>query len=466
MPTIHFDITDVLEFARFNTTLTGIQRVLIQLISKLVNQHGANRIRLIGHHPTLHRLASWDASYFAGDYHYEQADFCYHFGMWSKVNKTALHDLCERKYGRLAGLHSARLRAKNVLTFGREFRRRGISISPSTDQVQSDDAEKHISPGDTIFMGGATWGFIDSVHRLAEIKRKTGARLCSLIYDLIPLLSQEHVEPGHIAVFEHWLKTIAKHTDLFLTISEFTKADLDDWLRLNAYEVPSRALPLAHQFADWPRGLVPSETRVNIRNAARLPYALCVGTIESRKNVWTLANVWRDIHSKLGTATPRLIFAGKHGWLKDDFDDFIRGTGSLYGYIRIVERPTDDDLAYLYKNCLFLIFPSYKEGWGLPIGECLWFGRPVICSNTSSMPEAGGSLADYIDPNDPHSIKDAVLKMITNPSYREHRASQIAAAKLRDWSDVANDLYEALMGPQPVHDIWSVETGFYTQQAS
>jgi len=59
----------------------------------------------------------------------------------------------------------------------------------------------------------------------------------------------------------------------------------------------------------------------------------------------------------------------------------------------LVENPSDEELAYLYKNSLFTVFPSYYEGWGLPIGESLWFGKPVVASNTSSMREVGGMLS-------------------------------------------------------------------------
>ncbi len=127
------------------------------------------------------------------------------------------------------------------------------------------------------------------------------------------------------------------------------------------------------------------------------------GTIESRKNVWTIALVWQEIYRRLGLDTPRLVFAGKQGWAKGAFDDFLRGTGNLDGYIRIVDRPDDAELAYLYEHCLFSVSASYYEGWGLPIGEGLWFGRPVVASNVSAMPEVGGSLVEYVDPYDPKS---------------------------------------------------------------
>lgn len=282
------------------------------------------------------------------------------------------------------------------------------------------------------------------IKELVRLKRSCGVRLCFFIHDLIPLVATEHVDHVASDKFHGWMQLIAQSGDLLLVNSEATHSDLDAWLASHKIFTPTSVLRLAHQFADRPRNAIPGEVSAHVHNAARLPYALCVGTMESRKNVWTLANVWREVHAKIGISTPRLLFAGSPGWLKDDFDDLLRGTGSLYGYIRIVERPTDDELNYLYKNCLFSIFPSYKEGWGLPVGESLWFGRPVICSNTSSMPEVAGELADYIDPYDPQSIVDAALKMITDSEYRENRAAEIARARLRSWADVADDLWITL----------------------
>lgn len=128
MLTIHFELTDLIQFARSHTTLTGIQRVLIQILSEMVNAHGPDRIRVVGYHPTRNRFASWDASYFAAPFRYDQADFCSRFGIPSKLEGIALRSFVERKYGsRFVEYHCARLRLKNALTGGREFRRRGDS---------------------------------------------------------------------------------------------------------------------------------------------------------------------------------------------------------------------------------------------------------------------------------------------------------------------------------------------------
>ena len=71
----------------------------------------------------------------------------------------------------------------------------------------------------------------------------------------------------------------------------------------------------------------------------------------------------------------------------------------LGGKIRHVQDPSDAELAALYRGCLFTVFPSLYEGWGLPVTESLAFGKPCVIANATSLPEAGGSLARMFDPD-------------------------------------------------------------------
>jgi glycosyltransferase involved in cell wall biosynthesis len=451
---IHYDVTDIWEYARHNATLSGIQRVSIQILNRIVNSHGADSLRLIGWHPIKKRILSFDPAYFSGEYAYDQDHFCRHFGLSQiTTSRVDLRAYLKRKYGGSwkRPVHHARLRLMNSLTGGQTFAKRDITDwRPPRRTLPIEDGVS-LTAGDLIFIVGATWNFEDYLSALARERQQRGVAICHFVHDLVPLLTPEHVGDNVPGQFARWLAHLSRNTDHFLTNSLATRRDLDAWLAEHGASVPTAVLPLAHQFADSPRqySLQPASAdeaiHARVLNAARLPFVLCVGTIESRKNIWTLTNVWRRIYAQLGEDTPRLVFAGKHGSLKEDFDDFIKGTGSLYGYIRIIERPSDAELAFLYRRCLFSAFPSYKEGWGLPVGEGLWFGRPVVCSNTSSMPEVGGSLADYVDPASWRSIEAAVLKMITDAAYREQRAAEIAAARLRTWADVADDLWRELM---------------------
>jgi glycosyltransferase involved in cell wall biosynthesis len=76
----------------------------------------------------------------------------------------------------------------------------------------------------------------------------------------------------------------------------------------------------------------------------------------------------------------------------------LQNTNFLDGKIISIEHPSDAELAALYRGCLFTVFPSLYEGWGLPVTESLTFGKPCVISNATSLPEAGGTLARYFDP--------------------------------------------------------------------
>ena len=454
MSRLFFDITDLLEYARKNTTLSGIQRVYVELISNLLQEHGPEKLRLIAFHPILKRPVSYDPEYFGPGFEYQQSDFCEYFGLHSSLHNPNLDNYLAKKYQNSwkTSFHRTRLLALNTLTRGETLRKRKIQTSPAFSSTPHNPKTVDFKSGDHVFIPGATWNFEPYLNFLAFQRKARGIRITHFIHDLIPIHTPEHVVDDVPQQFLRWLEHLAGNSDFFITNSHATKRDLDAWLAARGISIGSEVVPLAHQFANYPRGghqvnfagRGNEKIHARIINAARIPYALCVGTLESRKNIWALANVWKSLLDKLGYDTPRLLFAGKHGWLKEDFDDFIVGTGALGGHIRIIDRPNDAELAYLYSNCLFSIFVSFKEGWGLPIGESLWFGRPVICSNVSSMPEVGGNLAEYVNPYSLASIEEAVIKLTLDNEYREQKCRQIAQAHLRSWSDVALDLSQLL----------------------
>ena len=129
--------------------------------------------------------------------------------------------------------------------------------------------------------------------------------------------------------------------------------------------------------------------------------------------------------------------------MNEEFDRLLQRTGNANDSIVMVESPSDEELAYLYRNCLFIVFPSFCEGWGLPIGESLWYGRPVLTSNCSSMPEVAGEFADYADPYDLESLRAAVERML-DPAYRQARVDSIAGMKKRNWKNFSDDLWREL----------------------
>ena len=152
-----------------------------------------------------------------------------------------------------------------------------------------------------------------------------------------------------------------------------------------------------------------------------------------------------------GLEVPRLVLAGRPGWLNDDFDALAGATGNLYGWIETIRSPSDAELDFLYRHCAFTINVSLYEGWGLPVGESLGYGKTAVVARATSLPEVGGDLVEYCDPRSVDSIVAACLRLIRDPARRTALEAQIRGTALRTWDDVARDLLIAVEN-DPAHD--------------
>ena len=108
-----------------------------------------------------------------------------------------------------------------------------------------------------------------------------------------------------------------------------------------------------------------------------------------------------------------------------------------------LDGPADHELAHLYRSCLFTATVSLYEGWGLPIGEGLSYGKTGVVSKAASMPEVGGDMVAYCDPASMQSIEAAVRRLL-DPDHRKALEARIAETDLRGWEDVGRDVLAAL----------------------
>ena len=130
-------------------------------------------------------------------------------------------------------------------------------------------------------------------------------------------------------------------------------------------DAPEEAAPQTAVEADMAQIKTIFRRREDVRDVAKAPFALSVGTIESRKNCWRMAQAWQQLSRAPGLELPKLVFAGRRGWLNDDFLDAYDATGGWGGWVRILEQPSDDDLAFLYERCDFTIARGFlKPGKG------------------------------------------------------------------------------------------------------
>ena len=175
-------------------------------------------------------------------------------------------------------------------------------------------------------------------------------------------------------------------------------------------------------------------------------YVLYVSTIELRKNHRLLVRVWQRLLERHGTnLVPNLVFAGKIGWLVDDLLHDLEASDYLNGKIILLRSLSDAELQQAYRSCLFTVFPSLSEGWGLPIAESLAHGKFCVASNHTSIPEAGGNLIDYFDPLNEDDALAKLERPLIDPPYLAAREAQLRAEyRVRTWGDCVHALIGAL----------------------
>ncbi len=465
---ICYDITDLLVFAQRNNEVTGIQRVAISTLQRIVKKYGAHSVDLVAFVKKKEEFIRTDAAIFVDFIRYEQMEFCHHFGIAnpraSSGDRTLTAYLNDKYRGTLAfGWHWMRLHLRNFFSHGRDFERRGIikkneAISSHMPPAQWQPAE--FTREDRLFIPGASWEFPRYNEVVGRLKREIGFSVYQYVHDLIPLVVPEYLGPGLPGRFEEWFRGVLDIADVILVNSEATGSDIRRFGDLTDTRVPDvRTVPLAHEF-ELPPPLPDARRHIRmfndrkwrladhatfrVLNEAHEPYALVVGTIESRKNIYRLLMVWHHLWLQHGPAIPLLVLAGKLGVFIDGIDGFLQATGHVGGRVRVIERPTDGEVAFLYANCMFSVCISYYEGWGLPIGESLWFGRPVLASTSSSLPEVGGNLVVYADPTDSVDIEAKLSRLIFDAPYREALAATISTANLRTWDDVTANIWDEL----------------------
>lgn len=301
---------------------------------------------------------------------------------------------------------------------------------------------------------GSSWWIENYFQKIRELRKYHDLRYVPMIHDCIPLMVPEHCQGPLVEDFRHWFFGAMLQADAVLTNSHWSGKDIDH--HLNA-AFPDAALPV-HPIA------LNGNMRSHLAGRAltergivghilpsKAPFVLCVGTLESRKNHILLFKAWARLIERHGTeAVPYLICLGRAGWLFDEAAEFLRANPALHERILLISSLTDGALATLYEECLFSIFNSFYEGWGLPVTESLSFGTlPLVASNTS-LTEAGGKAAVYFRDNDLEDISEKLEMLIFNNTKRlALRDHARANAAIRDWRAVADEFIDRIIATEP-----------------
>ncbi len=278
----------------------------------------------------------------------------------------------------------------------------------------------------------------DPIAMLRRYAQAEGLRTAFLLHDLIPLRMPDY--PQLTALHERYIRALA-HADLILPVSTYAGSDLTSYFRetlgLSAGAEPSIVPhPLAHEFLGYPRATAydaPARGPVTI---------LCVSHIEPRKNQMKLIEAFNTFCAEHPTADARLSLVGS---INDDLLDQVTALAGRNPRIEIAGQISDAELVHRYRACHFTAFPSTAEGFGLPIVESLWLGRPCLCADFGPMAEiaaAGGCVA--VDTRSTAALKDGLERLILNPALRQELAASALRRPTRSWRDYGAGLLAIL----------------------
>jgi len=235
-----------------------------------------------------------------------------------------------------------------------------------------------------------------------------GGAQVATVHDLAFVAMSETVSPKTLAELRLNLPRTLYQADRLIAVSDATAGELIDRLNFCA-----RAVYPIHEGVD-PGFAAGEETEVSDGVPER--YLLFVSTLEPRKNVIGILQAYRLL-VEWGYSGD-LILVGRWGWHTEGIRNELE-TSPVRDRVRHLDYVDRHKLAALYSHADALIFPSWIEGFGLPLLESMACGTPVVTSGTSAMPEIAGPAAVYVDPASPHGIASATAALLADPDHRE-----------------------------------------------
>ena len=226
------------------------------------------------------------------------------------------------------------------------------------------------------------------------------------IHDLTFIKYPEYV-PLIVKTYTERIKRCLKWTDLIITMAETTKEDIVHYLQVNPHKI--WVIPLASRYS--------VQENLKIPNTDEQPYILFVGTFEPRKNIKTLVLAF-DYLKKKFDLPHRLVLIGKKGWGYESILKCIENSAYKKDIYHL-NYLADELVAQFYQQAEVFVYPSFYEGFGLPVLEAMNLGTPVITSNVSSLPEVVDSAAITINPQDFIELAEAIFKVLSNDNLRK-----------------------------------------------
>ncbi|MEO6657892.1 MAG: glycosyltransferase family 1 protein [Arenimonas sp.] len=228
-----------------------------------------------------------------------------------------------------------------------------------------------------------------------------GVKPIFFVHDLIPITHAEYCRAGEREKHSARMKTVLQLANGVITNSQYTLDSLEKFAHQQAVAVPPSVVVMLAP-ADLPS--------LNNSRPMLEPYFVMLGTIEPRKNHWMMLQVWRRMLEQQLVKVPKLVIIGQRGWECENVIDLLERCDIIQSHVVELSSCSDVTLANYLQHAQALLFPSFVEGFGMPLVEAMASGIPVIVSDISAFREIAGDIPEYLDPLDANAWVAEILR--------------------------------------------------------
>ena len=305
---------------------------------------------------------------------------------------------------------------------------------------------EEIEAGDVFFDLDSAWNTAYRRSTLLSVLKSRGVRTAVYIYDIIPIRYPQFCHINTVFQFMDYIGAYLQYGDLLITS---TRTVLDDVMKLKD-EIGTNNIFIGDYSwlgSDFIYGNQILNENDNIVNDLKgRKYILYIGTVEPRKNIGFLLDAFDHKLSKTGLS---IVIAGRIGWNVEDLVFRIKNHPLLSEQLFYYSDLSDIHIDYLYRNAVAVAFPTYDEGFGLPLVEAIERNVPVITTDKPVLREVGRDFADYFELNNEDDFCELVSKYVNDDDFRDSKIAKLKVYKQYTWKDTTYKILSLLNKLEP-----------------